>query len=38
MTTTARTQRDFTLTWTVDSAPAEVFRAWTGSTTARASR
>jgi hypothetical protein len=27
--TTNRTRRDFTLTWTLDSPPAEVFRAWT---------
>ena len=27
--TTDLTQRDFTLTWTLDSSPAEVFRAWT---------
>ena len=29
MTTTDRMQRDFTLTWTIDAPPAEVFRAWT---------
>jgi uncharacterized protein YndB with AHSA1/START domain len=29
MSTTDRTQRDFTLTWTFDASPAEVFRAWT---------
>ena len=29
MTSTARTRRDFILTWTIDSDPAEVFRAWT---------
>jgi uncharacterized protein YndB with AHSA1/START domain len=29
MTNTDRTRRDFTLTWTLDSSPAEVFRAWT---------
>jgi uncharacterized protein YndB with AHSA1/START domain len=29
MTTTDRTQRDFTLTWTLDAPPAQVFRAWT---------
>ena len=29
MTTTDRIQNDFTLTWTLDAAPAEVFRAWT---------
>jgi len=27
--TTDLTQRDFTLTWTLDSSPAEVFQAWT---------
>ncbi len=29
MTNTDRTRRDFSLTWTLDSSPAEVFRAWT---------
>jgi uncharacterized protein YndB with AHSA1/START domain len=29
MTNTDRTRRDFTLTWTLDAPPAEVFRAWT---------
>jgi uncharacterized protein YndB with AHSA1/START domain len=29
MTTTEHTPRDFTLTWTLDAAPADVFRAWT---------
>ena len=29
MTITDRTRRDFTLTWTLDSPRAEVFRAWT---------
>jgi uncharacterized protein YndB with AHSA1/START domain len=29
MTNTDRTRREFTLTWTLDSAPAEAFRAWT---------
>jgi uncharacterized protein YndB with AHSA1/START domain len=29
MTTTGRTRRDFTLTWTLDAPPAEVFQAWT---------
>ena len=29
MTNTDRTRRDFTLTWMLDSSPAEVFRAWT---------
>jgi uncharacterized protein YndB with AHSA1/START domain len=29
MTDTDGTRRDFTLTWTLDSGPAEVFRAWT---------
>ena len=29
MTSTARTRRDFTLTWTLDSDPADVYRAWT---------
>jgi uncharacterized protein YndB with AHSA1/START domain len=29
MTTTDKTRRDFTLTWTLDASPAEVFRAWT---------
>ena len=29
MTNTDRPQRDFTLTWTLDASPAEVFRAWT---------
>ena len=29
MTTTDATQRGFTLTWTLDASPAEVFRAWT---------
>jgi len=27
--TTTQTRRDFTLTWTLDAPPAEVFRAWT---------
>ena len=29
MTNTETTPRDFTLTWTLDARPAEVFRAWT---------
>jgi uncharacterized protein YndB with AHSA1/START domain len=29
MTTTDRPRRDFTLTWTLDATPAEVFQAWT---------
>jgi uncharacterized protein YndB with AHSA1/START domain len=29
MTNTDSTRRDFTLTWTLDSPPAEVFQAWT---------
>jgi uncharacterized protein YndB with AHSA1/START domain len=29
MTTTDAAQRGFTLTWTLDASPAEVFRAWT---------
>ena len=29
MTSTDTAQREFTLTWTLDAAPAEVFRAWT---------
>lgn len=29
MTTTDATRRGFTLTWTLDASPAEVFRAWT---------
>jgi len=29
MTTTDSTRRDFTLEWTLDAAPADVFRAWT---------
>jgi hypothetical protein len=29
MTSTAPAQRAFTLTWTLDASPAEVFRAWT---------
>ena len=29
MTNTDHTQREFTLTWTLDAPPAEVFRAWT---------
>jgi uncharacterized protein YndB with AHSA1/START domain len=29
MTSTDRTRRDFTLTWTLESSPAEVFQAWT---------
>lgn len=29
MTTTDTAQRGFTLTWTLDASPAEVFRAWT---------
>jgi uncharacterized protein YndB with AHSA1/START domain len=29
MTTTERTPRDFTLTWTLDATPADVFQAWT---------
>jgi uncharacterized protein YndB with AHSA1/START domain len=29
MTNTETTPRDFTLTWTLDAPPAEVFRAWT---------
>jgi uncharacterized protein YndB with AHSA1/START domain len=29
MTKLERAQREFTLTWTLDSAPADVFRAWT---------
>ena len=29
MTTADKTRRDFTLTWTLDASPAEVFRAWT---------
>lgn len=29
MSNTDRTTREFTLTWTLDSPPAEVFRAWT---------
>jgi uncharacterized protein YndB with AHSA1/START domain len=29
MTSTDHPQREFTLTWTLDAAPAEVFRAWT---------
>ena len=29
MTSTAPAQRTFTLTWTLDASPAEVFRAWT---------
>jgi uncharacterized protein YndB with AHSA1/START domain len=29
MTSTDRARRDFTLTWTLDASPAEVFRAWT---------
>jgi uncharacterized protein YndB with AHSA1/START domain len=29
MTTTGTTQREFTLTWKLDAAPAAVFRAWT---------
>lgn len=29
MTTIARTNREFTLTWTFDTPPEEVFRAWT---------
>ena len=29
MTTTDSARRDFTLTWTLDSPPADVFRAWT---------
>lgn len=29
MTTTDRTTRDFTLTWTLEAPPAEVFQAWT---------
>jgi len=29
MTTTDGTRRDFTLEWTLDAPPAEVFRAWT---------
>ena len=29
MTNTDRTRRAFTLTWTLDAPPAEVFRAWT---------
>ncbi len=29
MTSTDRAQRDFTLTWTLDASPAEVFQAWT---------
>lgn len=29
MTETELTQREFTLTWTLDASPSEVFRAWT---------
>jgi uncharacterized protein YndB with AHSA1/START domain len=29
MTNATRTRRDFTLTWTLDAPPAQVFRAWT---------
>jgi uncharacterized protein YndB with AHSA1/START domain len=29
MSTTEQTPRDFTLTWTLDAAPADVFEAWT---------
>src|SRR4030095_9264881 len=29
MTSTDGTRRDFTLTWTLDAPPAQVFRAWT---------
>jgi uncharacterized protein YndB with AHSA1/START domain len=29
MTTSHATRREFTLTWTLDASPAEVFRAWT---------
>ena len=29
MTPTEHPQRDFTLTWTLDASPADVFRAWT---------
>ena len=29
MTTTDSPRQDFTLTWTLDSPPADVFRAWT---------
>jgi uncharacterized protein YndB with AHSA1/START domain len=29
MTTTDNAQRDFTLTWTLDASPPQVFRAWT---------
>jgi uncharacterized protein YndB with AHSA1/START domain len=29
MTSTTRTRRDFTLTWTLDAPPANVFQAWT---------
>ena len=29
MTDTEPTPREFTLTWTLDASPAEVFRAWT---------
>ena len=29
MTNTDHTRRDFTLTWTLDASPSEVFRAWT---------
>jgi uncharacterized protein YndB with AHSA1/START domain len=29
MTNADTVQRDFTLTWTLDAPPADVFRAWT---------